>query len=348
MSLIENTPTNFVPATSEKEALKDIFEMFRYCRPMGSRTERQFVKDFIEPLGVREDKGGNLIKVVGDSKVLWSSHFDTVHTSDGYQKTAIGKGLTLKLHSGSKSSCLGGDCTAGVFIMREMIKANVPGVYVFHYGEEKGGIGSRFIRNNPEDLGGLDYAIAFDRFGTTSIITHQAGGRCCSEAFSKSLNKALGGGFKSDTGGSFTDTANYVDHIAECTNISVGYNRQHTSHETQDIRFLLDLRLKMIRFDESLLVKERKPGEREARQATYWSGGRNWKTDTFWDRDSDLEIERGGGWSSSHSKRKLMPTELERIVSRNPEAVASYIEDLGVDAEEVREWIIQVQGFIKY
>lgn len=44
--------------------------------------------------------------------------------------------------------------------------------------------------------------------------------------------------WKTDTGGSFTDTANYTDIIPECTNLSVGYYNAHTQSEYQDFAFL--------------------------------------------------------------------------------------------------------------
>jgi hypothetical protein len=44
--------------------------------------------------------------------------------------------------------------------------------------------------------------------------------------------------WKTDTGGSFTDTANYTDDITECTNLSCGYYNAHTQSEYQDYAFL--------------------------------------------------------------------------------------------------------------
>jgi hypothetical protein len=44
--------------------------------------------------------------------------------------------------------------------------------------------------------------------------------------------------WKTDTGGSFTDTANYTDLIAECMNLSCGYYNAHTQSEYQDYAFL--------------------------------------------------------------------------------------------------------------
>lgn len=330
---------------TESEAIKDIFEMHRYCRPMGSKAEAAFIERYLAPLGVEADERGNLIKIVGDSKVLWSSHTDTVHSASGEQRTAVGKGMILKLHESSKANCLGADCTAGIFIMREMIIAEVPGVYIFHYGEERGGIGSSFIRSKPDRLAGLDYAIAFDRYGKTSIITHQGGKRTCSDEFVVSMNEALGGGFKADDGGSFTDTANYTDYISECTNVSVGYLNQHSARETQDIRFLLDLRGKMLRFDEGRLVKARKPGSLEWKKSHIvpYSQG------SWWDDDNWVPAPKQTYAPVSQSARRgpFRADSMAKMIQKNADALAAYFEAEGIDLEELEHWVFEQQGFVR-
>ena len=46
---------------------------------------------------------------------------------------------------GKSTNCLGADCTSGVWLILEMIKAQVPGVYVIHNDEEIGRIGAEYI-----------------------------------------------------------------------------------------------------------------------------------------------------------------------------------------------------------
>ena len=78
--------------------------------------------------------------------------------------------------------------------MLEMIKASVPGLYIFHRDEEVGGKGSKYISiNTPEILKGIQFAIAFDRYGTTSVITEQMGGKCASREFADSIYSFLPG-----------------------------------------------------------------------------------------------------------------------------------------------------------
>lgn len=231
----------------------EILEMFSYMRPHESDHERRFINRFIMPLGMRTDPFGNLHKRIGDAPVLWSCHTDTVHYHSGRQRIRVENGImSLKGASKAKAltgllpNCLGGDDTAGVWIMMEMIRHKVPGLYVFHRGEEIGGIGSIAIASrNPKFLDGISYAIAFDRRGHDNIITHQGGGRTCSDAFGLSFAADLNFGYKNDPTGLFTDTANYADLIPECSNISVGYSFAHGWKETQDVAHLISLRDKV-------------------------------------------------------------------------------------------------------
>lgn len=160
--------------------------------------------------------------------------------------------------------CLGADDGAGVFLMVQMIHSGVPGLYIFHRDEECGGTGSKFIKHNLKELlEGRKYAIAFDRKGTDHIITYQAGGRCASDAFAKSLAAQLGLGWKANEGGLYTDTAEYTGIIPECTNLSVGYASNHCARESLDYYHLLDLLEVLLDIDETKLVCEREPVEDE-------------------------------------------------------------------------------------
>lgn len=182
------------------------------------------------------------------SKTLFSCHIDTVHRAEGLQKvTATGKFVHLPLDS--PSSCLGADDSAGIWIMCHMIDAGVPGTYIFHRGEERGGIGSKGMAAHHADwLRQFDRAVAFDRKATHSVITHQGMGRCCSDEFAAALADALNEhlhedhAFMSpDDSGVYTDTAEYTALIPECTNVSCGYYDEHTCAEKLDTLFLGDL-----------------------------------------------------------------------------------------------------------
>lgn len=244
--------------------LNTLSTMLTYCRPHGSAMDHEFRRVYLASLpGIHEDAYGNLIVDIGESpRVLWSSHTDTVHWYSGRQRLHVDtKKQTIRLarKSRKRSECLGADDTVGVFLMREMILTGVEGRYIFHYGEESGCIGSSDLAaNSPETLTGIDFAIALDRMGTSDIITTQNGSTCCSDLFAHSLALALGLPYTSARG-IFTDTAEYVDLIPECTNISVGYYNQHGPDEYVDYSHVGILLAALIAMDQSQLVCSRDP-----------------------------------------------------------------------------------------
>lgn len=257
-------------ASNADRAIHSLYQMLRYRRPKGSESETEFRRRFLETLpNMNQDAHGNMICIVGNPtpEVMWSSHTDSVHRAPGEQNIRIeGDYILLGRREERRADCLGADCASGVWMMREMILAGVPGLYIFHWGEESGGIGSKALaKDRPSYLENVKAAIAFDRYGFDSIITHQFGRRSASEAFSKSVASQLPG-FKSDNGGTFTDTASYMHFIPECTNLSIGYLSQHTNDEAQSIEHLLWMREKMLAFDASKLVIERDPTKTEYRR----------------------------------------------------------------------------------
>lgn len=301
--------------------MRDFTEMLRYKRPAFSATEEIFINKFIRPLGTQSDKFGNQIKAIGDKpNILWSCHTDTVHWTEGLQQVKVTDQHAM-LPEKSSSNCLGADCTAGVWVMTEMIKAKVPGLYVFHRDEENGGGGSQFIADKTADLlKDIDAAIAFDRFGTQSVITHQFS-RCCSDDFADSLCEQLPGS-KKDDGGLFTDTANYTDLVSECTNISVGYNGHHSSKEVQNLVFLRNLRERMIKLDTKKLRFSRDPKTRE--WPSYYAPSKS--------RITNTPIE---DWMSNRSRT------LEDLIRANPGAVADLFEMYGLTARDLEEHIYE-------
>ena len=111
-----------------------------------------------------------------------------------------------------------------------------------------------------------DKMISFDRRGTGSVITHQSSRRCCSDDFAKSLSKELnknGMVMSPDDTGVYTDSAEFTSIIPECTNISVGYYKEHTFDEHQDIAHLIKLCQAVIKIDWEKLPTKRNPKETE-------------------------------------------------------------------------------------
>ncbi len=289
--------------------------LFTSMRPAYSNAEEEFVQKYmLSPnllsLGMYQDGYGNcLLKIDNEdgtpSRTLWSCHTDSVHNRGGFQTVHFNP-LDDKF-STPDGSCLGGDDNSGTYVMLELIRNKVPGLYIFHRAEEVGGRGSAWIAENSEEmLKKYDRAIAFDRKDVHSIITHQASRRCCSEAFADDLGEKLGMNHRSDPTGSFTDTANYDHIIPECTNMSVGYFSAHSARETQLLDYIVKLTENFIRIDVESLITERNPDA----PAEYNMGGyygysdnlikpsREARTTVGWSKQDDLK------WKKSKKERK--------------------------------------------
>jgi hypothetical protein len=312
--------------------IREFMDMLKYKRPTSSEFEEMFIDEFIAPLDVMEDKAGNLFKSIpypnGDKPdIMFSSHTDTVHNKEGYQTLQL-NGQYLKL-SDKDSNCLGADDASGVWLMMEMIRAGKPALYVFHRGEEIGGVGSSFIANEtPEELNGIKCCIALDRMGTRDVITHQGMSRCCSDEFAISLSSALGGKFAPNHKGVFTDSANYTDLIGECTNLSVGYEKQHSMFETQDFNFLVNLRLKLLALDYDKLVYSRDAGDCEYEKPSRYAS-------TY---DIDFKID-----DYDVSPYSIHPP-MEEMVSDYPDVIANILKDYGITQTEVADAIYNKTG----
>jgi hypothetical protein len=325
--------------------MEQFFEMLKYRRPMDSDTELEFIYKFLAPLGVEMDDAGNVYKRIGESNILWSSHTDTVHHSDGYQEIKV-TDTRVMLAEGSGSNCLGADCGTGVYIMTEMIKANKPGLYVFHRGEEHGSHGSRHIAKEKTLLEGIEMAIAFDRHSNNSIITYQ-GGRCCSEEFSQSVSVQLPY-LKSDPGGVFTDTANYDHIVPECTNLSVGYKGHHSPLEFQDLIYLDRFINDMIALDTSKLVVARDP-----KKAAVFTGtsGIDWSgyglPEDFGRKEADDDNSYAQfSWFADDDNADLSETEkLAHLIRNNPFDAASLMMAYGITAAEFEEHCYATTGY---
>lgn len=248
--------------------------MHTYARPHGSRAERQFIARYIACLpNAWQDDADNWHVKIGTSRVMWSCHTDTVARTSGRQRVKLDRAGMLALEAPVRAgSVLGADDTAGVWLCLELIRANVPGHYIFHYGEEAGGIGSSALaRDLPHLLDGIEIALALDRAGTRDVITHQGCGRTASDAFAESIASQLQGvaEYAPCSGGIYTDTAEYADLVPECSNLGVGYAHAHTSSETLDTWHVLALRDALMRLDQGALVVARKPGEGDAERVTW-------------------------------------------------------------------------------
>lgn len=247
----------------------DLLTMLTYRRPAWSATEEQFIARYLDPIsGMQMDEYGNRMLIHPTSRTMISCHTDTVHRVGGRQRVVEDRGTvfldTLDTDTFTNSTCLGADDTAGIYAAIRMIQAGVPVSFVFHRAEEIGGQGSDWLaKYYPGWLGRFDRCVALDRRGYGDIIEYQSWHRCCSRTFASALGEAIGMGQK-PADGVFTDSANYTDLIAECSNVSVGYGSEHTVKESLDADYLERLVGKLVAVDWDGLPVSRKPGERES------------------------------------------------------------------------------------
>lgn len=247
--------------------------------------------EFCDPSGVPLAYVVTVTKNDGEEyPVLWSAHIDTVHRMPqelSAYENSVQYDPDLGLMWKDDQRPLGADDGAGVWLLLEMIDANVPGTYVFHRGEECGGIGSSgMAKHHATFLSKHTHAIAFDRRGTRSVITHQGWSRSASDEFAEDFSLLLACtseklDMQGDDGGVYTDTAEYVHLIGECSNVSVGYDNEHTGNETLDVAFLISLRNAMIEAfrPAPTLASVRKPGEQDPADFQYtqnWTGYKSW------------------------------------------------------------------------
>ncbi len=362
----------------------ELLEMLTYRRPAWSSTELDFIDKYIKSLGVEEDGAtegqGNLWKTVGtDSPILWSCHTDTVHRTAGKQHLAYTE--YGEVYADKTTDCLGADDAAGVWIMRQMILANIPGTYVFHVGEEISGVGSRWAAKNLKDKIQLhSAAIAFDRKGDSDIITHQSCGRTASDAFAVSLAECLKPlNYEPSDGGTFTDTASYSELVAECSNLAVGYDRQHTPKEYLDTRHTVALLDALLAADFSGLVFARDPAVREYKTYSYggykgnsginkyggilsdeeyadwWENQREDKTndakvidikgEPIGDDEGLKRLLGGGVKQITHQVQSQSEDyEMEELVRTYPEDIALFLSCQGFTVSDIEDWVLSIYG----
>ena len=116
-----------------------------------------------------------------------------------------------------------------------------------------------------------------------------------------------------------TDSVQFIKIYSECTNISVGYQNEHTFSELQDIDHLEKLAVACTKVDWNSLPVERDPSKVEYRS---YGGGWDWEDDySYGNRFKDYNNNaygygsRGYGrnWSSFDSQTTTKKKENEKI-----------------------------------
>ncbi len=253
-------------ATPTPELLAEVPDLFLHlCSwtvPHGG--EEAYYGAMLADLGFTRDRHGNWLAYIGDDgkpvSTCFMCHLDTA----GHEAVPIKRHIAKDVCYTDGKSILGADDRAGLAIILHMVSRDVPGFYYLFVGEERGCIGSiATARDNVLAGEHIQRAISFDRKGKDSIVTHQMSRECCSREFAFALANELnahGLTYSPDPTGLFTDSLEFADTVAECTNISVGYYDQHSNKERQDLAFLKYLAEVCTKVDWEGLPTERRPG----------------------------------------------------------------------------------------
>ena len=297
--------------------------MLRYARPEGSGAQVEFCNTYLDPV-MNMDSFGNYISIVNHKDgtppdICFTAHHDTVHKNeDADQLIEVFENGVVSTINGS---CLGADCTTGVWLILEMIDAGIPGLYIVHAGEEIGCVGSGLIvKETPQLMNGIQKMISFDRMGYDSIVTHQMGIRTCSDAFARSLGQILDmKQLMPDDTGVYTDSNEYRGLVAECTNLSVGYMHQHTPKETQSLWYAKFLKEQLIKADWTKLIVKRTP----IFEDDYHWGGYGGFDDYY-------------GFGAYIEDADVM--DLYDLLTERPQFVAQALDAMGIDVNDIMKF----------
>lgn len=251
--------------------LHNLLRLKRPHKGAGELKAQALVMNELQGMGLvpEVDRHGNISCRVGeDNGAVFTAHLDTVHRVDGdlliYGLAETGE-LVADDAETNKPAVLGADDAAGVYLLTELARAETPGLYLFFVGEEVGGIGSsNYVKDNPGFS--ASFVVSFDRRGYSDVITHQGYYRTASDEFASAIAVRLNRGMPSEKplyaacdGGIYTDSKEFAGVVPECTNISVGYFNEHTTHETLDLEHLLALRTALLSIDWAELPIKRVP-----------------------------------------------------------------------------------------
>jgi len=321
----------------------DICTIYSYRREHESKGEQAFIDRYMKDFTPIKSKRGEIMAYKydnanqkSDNNICWASHIDTVHRTEPERiKQDVYIDSLGTAFVDTQQDCLGADDGSGVWLMLEMIKANVFGTYIFFRGEEQGCIGSSCLAEEQEDyFKSFTHMISLDRMGCDEVITTQHSSQCCSDKFGKEFAKILGMGFKISPKGVYTDSAEFTHLIPECTNLGVGYMAQHSHRETQDLNFLVKLRDKLVSVNWATapISATRKPEPKYS----YRSGVGGWGLADDW----DYEDYRGGNTAIyDYEEFAYMSTaEVEKAIKDyTPTEIADLVKFMAEDVVAIRD-----------
>lgn len=325
--------------------IRDIFiELTKETYPHGYESE---LTKFLPKGSIRDEMGNYSLEIGVNNTYAFTSHLDTV----GRDKVKVEHVFDGNFVKTSGKSILGADDKAGMSLMLWLIDRGFPGKYYFFVGEEVGCKGSRYF--SQKHLYSADKnlrkIISLDRRGTSSVITHQSRQRTASDIFSQALCDELnknGLDYRIDTNGFSTDSLQFKSIYSECTNLSVGYQNEHTTSEYQDLVHLENLAYALSRIDFNLLPSSRDPKSYEYLPYTY-SGYNNYsysppalppkqdptENKIFWDKDFLIS----GSYTRNLNSGKLQSIQIcrERLSQEN-KLIEKFLNDIEVEYSDMK------------
>ena len=236
-----------IPIHSDDPEIELLLDLTRIIIPSG---KEELIYDVVKenchhPL--EQDDFGNLHCTIGNNRLLFTAHLDSVGKKD-VQVNQIMEDGVLKT---DEKTILGGDNKTGCAILINMINHNIPGTYYFFVQEEIGRFGSESLNSHLEE-NKFNFCIAFDRKEISSIITHQRGVKLCNDELSDFLVAEFSRGeypFRKDPTGMSCDTYTFHDKINNCLNMSSGVYFEHTKSEKIDLDFYKFLMTAVLHID---------------------------------------------------------------------------------------------------
>jgi len=316
--------------------MQTLYRALRSRRAGDSMSEAKFVAWLVNRLPVTMvDAAGNVhvdMRQDPTHRTMFTSHTDTVHRVGGSNEIRLDVQKHRTYWRAGEGACLGADDGAGIALMHHMIEHGIPAYYIFFRGEESGGIGSQWLAEDmPQAIKDIDRCISLDRADYADVITHQGWGRCCSDAFALALAQELTTddfalAYLPDDSGVFTDSANLVHLIPECTNLSVGYKNQHGDGEWQDVTFLQRLAKQLVTVNWDKLPTVRDPKAREKKESIWGFGS-----------ISDASTHNAATISYGNSYNRDLDDNEQLLVDALYEASQGYTHSL---REIVAEWLM--------
>lgn len=339
---------------ANRPGLPKLLSILGYNRPGNSPGEERMIDLYLKDFEA-DDYGNRFHSIAHPDgtppSVMFTAHTDTVSMDTRNLIHPLCYNRAQDVLFRNNGEVLGADDGTGVWLLLEMISAGVPGLYCFFRDEEAGRLGSEAsLKADPKRYADIDICVSFDRKGTSDVITTQRGDRCCSDTFGAALAKMLNAqdptfNYKHGARGSFTDSATFMDHIPECTNLSVGYDKQHTASETQLVDHLFRLRDAVVKMDWHSLPIERDPVEQaeqarleaEAARQAQWGNWGYAHNNSYWDGYDSY-------YGDAYDRTLSSPTSDDGLIERNFINMCS-VEDLVIEYPEIIATLLESYGF---